>query len=179
MIEFFQKVIYSLEKEKISYMLSGSLAMGIYVVPRATRDFDFVIQLNENDILKFASNFKVGYYCNEESIFDAVKHHSMFNIIDHESGYKADFIVLKNEIYRKTEFERRQRIMFFEKEVFVVSVEDLILSKLIWIQDFPSIMQKNDLEQLLELESLDKVYLQKWVSDLKLNTYNLPKIFQK
>lgn len=176
MIEFFHNVIDILEKEKIPYMLSGSLAMGIYVVPRATRDFDFIIQLKKENIEQFALNFKSGYYCNTESIFDAVKHHSMFNIIDHASGYKADFVILKNEIYRKTEFERRQKFTFFEKEVYVVSVEDLILSKLIWIQDFPSIMQKNDLEQLLELETFDLNYIKTWVKSMKLNTYNLPKI---
>lgn len=175
MIEFFQKVIDILDKENIQYMLSGSLAMGIYVVPRATRDFDFVIKLLKDDVPAFAANFKTGFYCNEESIFDAIKHHSMFNIIDHESGFKADFVILKNEDYRKTEFERRKKFEYFGKEVFVVSVEDLILSKLIWIQDFPSVMQKNDLEQLLDLVNLDLTYINFWAKSLKLNTYNLPK----
>ncbi len=176
MIKFFQKVIDTLERENIPYMLSGSLAMGIYVVPRATRDFDFVIKLDKNEVVKFASNFKDGYYCNDDSIFEAIKHQSMFNIIDHESGYKADFVILKNEVFRKTEFERREKFTFFDKEVYVVSVEDLLLSKLIWIQDFPSIMQKNDLEQLLELETIDLIYIKNWVNSLKINTYNLPKI---
>jgi hypothetical protein len=33
-------------------MLSGSIAMGVYVVPRATRDFNFVIELKLKDISK-------------------------------------------------------------------------------------------------------------------------------
>lgn len=31
-------------------MLSGSVAMSIYILPRATRDFDFIVHLQAKDI---------------------------------------------------------------------------------------------------------------------------------
>jgi hypothetical protein len=62
----------------------------------------------------------------------------MFNIIDHASGFKADFVVLKNEAFRQEEFNRRRKVDFFDKTIYVVSPEDLLISKLIWIQDFQS-----------------------------------------
>ncbi|GAB3415031.1 hypothetical protein [Niabella aquatica] len=67
-------------------MLSGSVAMSIYVVPGATRDFDFVILLKEENVERFASAFEDGFYCDPDSIHDAIKHKSIFNIIDYESG---------------------------------------------------------------------------------------------
>ena len=51
MIAFFQKITDVLNESNIPYMLSGSVAMSIYIVPRATRDFDFVIHL-EFDLIK-------------------------------------------------------------------------------------------------------------------------------
>ena len=51
-----------------------------------------------------------------------------FKIIDHKSGYKADFIILKTEPYRITEFERRRLIDFSDMKIYVVSPEDLLLS---------------------------------------------------
>jgi hypothetical protein len=62
MIEFFQKITDVLNENEIPYMLSGSVAMSLYVVPRATRDFDFIIYLQPKDIDLFVDNFKEGYY---------------------------------------------------------------------------------------------------------------------
>lgn len=76
MLSFFNKIVDVLNENNIPYMLSGSIAMGVYIVPRATRDFDFTIHLEPKDIDAFVSNFKDGYYCNINSIKDAVKHQS-------------------------------------------------------------------------------------------------------
>ena len=70
----------------------------------------------------------------------------MFNIIDHASGFKADFVVLKDSAYRKNEFERRIQIVLFNMKVFIVSPEDLLISKLIWVQDFQSSLQIEDIK---------------------------------
>lgn len=154
-------------------MLSGSVAMSVYIVPRATRDFDFIVLLNEKDIENFTSSFRDGFYCDVDSVREAIKHKSMFNIIDFESGYKADFVILKNTPFRQEEFNRRVTVNFMDKQVYIVSVEDLLLSKLIWIQDIQSAIQLEDIRQLLKLETLDKVYMNGWIKQLQLNTFNL------
>jgi hypothetical protein len=43
-------------------MLSGSVAMSLYIVPRATRDFDFYHSFAGKDVDVFAEDFKEGYY---------------------------------------------------------------------------------------------------------------------
>src|SRR5580765_1302496 len=103
MLDFFKYIITFLNENNISYMLSGSVAMSVYVLPRATRDFDFVVNLQEKDIVLLIQHFKEGFYCDEDSVREAVERRSMFNIIDHKSGYKADFVVLKNEAFRIAE----------------------------------------------------------------------------
>ena len=79
----------------------------------------------------------------------------MFNIIEDKSSYKADFVILKNEPYRQTEFERRKQIDFLNMKLFVVSSEDLLLSKLIWIQQLQNNIQIEDIRLLRELTTLD------------------------
>ncbi|WP_300600137.1 hypothetical protein [Niabella sp.] len=154
-------------------MLSGSVAMGIYVIPRATRDFDIVALIQEKDIDDFAKAFKTGFYCEPDAIKDAIKNHGLFNIIDFESGYKADFVILKNTEYRQEEFSRRKAIDFWGKQIYVVTAEDLLLSKLIWIQDLQSSIQQEDIRQLAQLENLDIAYIHKWINKLQLQTFNL------
>lgn len=137
-------------------MLSGSVAMSLYIVPRATRDFDFVVNLQMKDVDLFADNFKEHFYCDRDSINDAIKNHSLFNIIDHSSGFKADFVILKNHPFRQHEFNRRIQMDYFGKTIYVVTPEDLLISKLIWIQDLQSAVQMEDITNLLSVENLDR-----------------------
>ncbi len=173
MLLFFQKVIDVLNITNIPYMLSGSVAMGTYIIPRATRDFDFIVHLQTKDIDSFVKHFKDGYYCDADAIRDAIKNRSMFNIIDHNSGYKADFVILKNEDYRQTEFNRRVQMEYFGKSVFLVSAEDLLLSKLLWIQTYQSALQMEDIKNLSKLETLDWNYIHEWIKKLRIHTFNL------
>jgi hypothetical protein len=171
--ELLKKVSSALEERNIPYMISGSVAMITYAVPRMTRDIDIVINLKESDIDQFAEIFKEGFYLHKEGIREEVKRRGMFNVIDFESGEKIDFIVRKNTEFHYNEFERRIRTNAFGFEVWVVSIEDLIISKLNWIQQIQSDMQIGDIRSLLENASIDKDYLIKWVNRLSLNTFDL------
>jgi hypothetical protein len=170
---FFQKIIDVLDSCKIPYMLSGSVAMSLYIVPRATQDFDFIVYLRPQDIDRFVENFKEGYYCDKDDIEDAVQKRRMFNIIDHATGFKADFVVLKSDPFRQIEFSRRIPMEFFGKTIYVVSPEDLIISKLIWIQDLQSAVQMADIRNLVTSDNLDWEYINLWIGKLNLNTFNL------
>src|ERR1700737_243276 len=178
MIKFFNIIIDALNESKIPYMLSGSVAMSLYIVPRATRDFDFIINLTPQNIDSFVVKFQDGYYCDKDQVKDALKaeNHSMFNIIDHSSGYKADFVILKDVPFRQEEFNRRIQMDFYGKTIYVVSPEDLLISKLIWIQEVQSALQMEDIKNLAEIDKLDKNYVSSWVSMLKLNVFNLLKL---
>jgi hypothetical protein len=154
-------------------MLSGSIAMSLYIIPRATRDFDFIVNLQLKDVDLFAENFDGDFYCDKQSIRDAITHHSMFNIIDHASGFKADFIILKNQPFKQHEFNRRIQMDYFGKVIYVVTPEDLLIAKLIWIQDLQSAIQMEDISNLFAIETMDRAYVHDWISRLKLNTFNL------
>ena len=137
-------------------------------------DFDFIIHLKAEDVSCFAAHFSEGYYCDQDAIVDAIMTRSIFNIIDFESGCKADFVILKAELFRRTEFSRRRAVEFFGMKIWVVSAEDLFISKLSWVQESQSAMQMNDLSLLCELSDLDWSYIHYWIKDLSLNTFDLP-----
>lgn len=99
----------------------------------------------------------------------------MFNIIDHASGFKADFIILKDDEYREIEFNRRVKVDFWGMPVYLVSTEDLLLSKLIWIQDIQSAIQMDDIRNLAVPTNVDWNYINRWMTKLNLNTFSLLK----
>lgn len=175
MFDFLRVLIQFFDKHDIPYMLSGGMAMSIYTGPRYTRDYDFIVHLKPSDVLLLTEYFKEGYYFDEDSMMDAIKNKGMFNIIDHKSNYKADFIILEDNEFEKTKFERRSLVQFLDFKVFVISATDLLLSKLVWIQQLQSPIQMEDIKQLSALKEIEWQYTWKWIDALKLNTFDLIK----
>ena len=173
MINFLKKLVNYFDTYNIKYMLSGSVAMSLYTEPRFTRDFDFVVHLGISDIENLVNYFKDDYYCDSDAVKEAIERKSKFNIIDPKINYKADFVILKDDEFSLTEFERRKKIIFLDMKIYIVSVEDLLLSKLIWIQEITSSTQMDDIEKLSQNKELDWNYINFWIKQLKLNTFNL------
>jgi len=80
---------------------------------------------------------------------------------------KIDFIIRKETAYRQEEFLRRQSIRIDDCIVWIVSAEDLLLSKLIWAKESHSEMQFNDIRNLIiSVQHLDWYYINHWASQL-------------
>lgn len=61
-IDLLKRICFSLDKQAIEYMISGSMALNIYSIPRMTRDIDIVIQLYKKDVDRFISEFEEEFY---------------------------------------------------------------------------------------------------------------------
>lgn len=167
-LKIFREVIERLNSSHVPYMVSGSVAMNFYTVPRMTRDIDIVIEIADVD--SFYNAFKKEYYIDKRTVGNAVRNRSMFNIIHLKEAIKIDFIIRKDTEYRKTEFERRRQVDIGGSKVFIVSIEDLIISKLVWSKQSRSDLQANDIKNLLE-ENIDLEYLEEWVGRLGIESY--------
>ena len=72
---------------------------------------------------------------------------------------KIDFVVRKDTPYRRREFSRRKKVAVDDQDLYVVSPEDLILSKLDWAKDSRSEVQLNDVRNLLKsVKGLNQSY---------------------
>jgi hypothetical protein len=156
-----------LEEAGLGYMLTGSMALNHYAQPRMTRDIDFVIALLIQDLGTLPRIFGDEFYFSPEAAREAVLHQSCFNVIHNESLIKIDFMIRKREDYRIVEFERRQRIEVAGHPLWIVSKEDLILSKLDWARESQSERQLSDVENLLATGA-DMEYLKTWSQKLNL-----------
>lgn len=158
-----------LEQGSIPYMLTGSFAANFYSVPRMTRDVDMVIQIHRAEINKIVHLFQEEFYIDRNEISEAIEYQGMFNAIHNESIFKIDFIICKNTPYRQIEFERRRQVKCGNQLIWIVSPEDLILSKLEWAKDSFSEMQLKDIKNIFSsAENLDLNYIDRWVQKLQL-----------
>lgn len=154
-----------LEAAQLPYMLTGSFAMAYYGKPRMTRDLDIVVALREDDVSGLVASLSPDFYIDAASVRAAVISQRLFNVMHFATSIKVDLIVRKDSEYRQVEFDRRLRVQMHGVKTWIVSREDLILSKLVWAKDSESELQRRDVRTLLD-ESMDRAYLERWASQL-------------
>ena len=148
-------------------MLTGSLALTFYTTPRMTRDIDLVVEISAKDIERVVQGFELQFYIDQNAVIQAVQDEGMFNLLHNEFHVKVDLIIRKADKFRQTEFQRRKSFSLMGTKVWVVSPEDLILSKLYWAKESRSEMQIRDICSLLKsVKDLDIIYMKKWLDQL-------------
>jgi len=155
-----------LEDAGIPYMITGSIAAGHYAQPRFTRDIDLVVELQPGDAERLAALFGNEFECDVDAIRTAIARESLFNLIHTDAIVKVDFVVRRSTLYRLEEFRRRRSVLVDGQAVWIVSPEDLILSKLLWAKDSHSELQLRDVRHIIAAQpELDWPYVEQWAKD--------------
>jgi hypothetical protein len=166
-----RRITTAFERAGIRYMLTGSFASAHYGVLRSTQDIDFVIDATPAQLRAFVESLSAAeYYSDIDSALKALNQQSMFNVIDHATGWKVDLIIRKSRPFSVEEFGRRQSVNLHDVPLFMASAEDVIISKLEWAKLAQSRRQIDDAAAILRArwKSIDKAYLEKWVAQLNL-----------
>lgn len=150
MIDTLKDFVQRLDDLGIQYMITGSFAMHAYATGRLTYDIDSVIEVSSRDAARFASKFFPDYYVDQVSIKNAIERNSMFNVINQRNGVKVDCIIKRSTGFEAAKFGRRRKTEIDGIGFWVISKEDLILSKLAWTKDSFSETQFLDIRSLIE-----------------------------
>lgn len=168
------RMVCMLDSAGIPFMVAGSFASAAHGLPRATQDIDVVIDPTPDSLDRLVEALVPElYYVDNEGAQDAMRRRSMFNVIDHASGWKIDFIIRRNREFSREEFARRTKFTLLGIEVFVASPEDTIVAKLEWsVQCNGSERQRRDVAGILASsgQTLDRDYIERWVLELGLKT---------
>lgn len=163
---FLARVVSALHAARVPFMVTGSTASAVYGQPRATNDVDLVIDPTPEQLDALLVLLKPGFYVSTEAAREALAGREMFNVIDLESSWKADLIVRKDRPFSREEFSRRRPAQLFGTEVFVVSPEDSLLSKLEWARQSGSEQQLRDAAAIVARTPLDRDYLHRQAAAL-------------
>jgi hypothetical protein len=155
-----------LERLGIEYMLTGSMALAHYAIPRTTADIDIVIDLSTDDVENFIKEFESDYYVPDNRIREAIYRNRMFNILNQKSIIKIDCVIRKNDEFGREAFDRRQRVNYTGYfDIWIISKEDLILSKLNWAKNTRSEMQMRDVASIIR-NGYDETRVKNWAEKL-------------
>ncbi len=161
------ETIRALERSQIPYMLTGSLASTFHGEPRATRDIDVVIDPTPGALEELIDSLQsVALYIDRDAARAALQERGQFNAIGTDA--KVDFIIRKDRPFAVSEFKRRQRVQLPGTDGDVVTVEDLILVKLVWATDTDSERQLRDVAGMVAVAgtTLDRTYVAAWADRL-------------
>ncbi|MBN1795897.1 MAG: hypothetical protein JW804_04430 [Sedimentisphaerales bacterium] len=178
--QFLQKLTQLIEASGIPYAVCGSICSSLHGQPRATNDADIIISPTREQLAKLIRSLGTGCYVSPEAAFEAMGLCSMFNVIDSELGWKADLIFLKKSPYHLAGFNRRVKARVMGIDLWILSAEDVILSKLNWAKNTDSQLQYRDVLGVIKLQwdKLDWDYLRHWAKGLGVEK-NLEKIVEE
>ena len=163
-------VVQTLTSARIDYMVTGSVASSLQGEPRSTHDIDLVVVLSRDAIPTLTAAFpSPDYYLSEDSIRDAIRQKSMFNLLFLQDGEKVDFWLLTDEPFDRSRFARKRVETVFGIQLNVSAPEDTILAKLRWAKlSGGSEKQFTDALRVFEVQgsSLDLAYLNRWATQL-------------
>lgn len=84
----------ALRSSNIPFMLTGSVAAAYYGAARATMGINVVVDPTPEQLLDFVQRVgRGGAYVSLEPAREALAARTMFNVVDPESGWKADLII--------------------------------------------------------------------------------------
>lgn len=152
-----EAVVAVLEGLGISYHVTGGLASSFYGEPRLTQDVDFVIRIAPPDVVRLSTQLSQEFLLDPERAMRAAETGDMFQALHLELLIKADFHVGEHV---PGELERSREVELFEGlEVRIVSKEDAILSKLLWVKQGSSKSRGDVLGMLLDPTPIDEQLL--------------------
>ena len=170
--ELLRRVVETLDRIGIDYMITGSVASSLQGEPRSTHDTDMIVAVREEHIARLEQAFPPPrYHLDAESMREALSHRSMFNLIDVTEGDKVDFWILTGSPFDMSRFSRRYEERVLGMRLKVSRPEDTILAKLQWaVLSGGSEKQFTDALRIFEVqrEDLDLNYLERWVVKLGL-----------
>jgi len=152
------------------YMVSGSVAVSIYGAPRLTNDVDLILELAPGQIERLPAIFpeEEFYLPPLEAIAEAARaERGHFNIIHHETGFKADVYLAGRDPLHAWALARTRTLAVAGEPFIVAPPEYVILRKLEFHREGGSERHLRDIGSMLDVsaDEIDRAELERLVEE--------------
>lgn len=141
----------------IEYMVTGSVASTLYGEPRLTYDIDLVVACDDRQLAELPRLFpEDDFYCPPFEAMSLEAHRASrghFNIIHHESGFKADIYPVGRDPFLRWGLENALVLPLGEESIRVAPPEYVIVKKLEYFREGGSQKHLDDIRHMLKLSA--------------------------
>jgi hypothetical protein len=159
------------EQIGVRYMVTGSVAGILYGEPRLTHDVDVVLELTtdaqaEALVAAFPGE---AFYCAplEVVLIEARRvQRGHFNIIHHETGFKADVYLAGSDALHQQALQQRRALEVEGTKLHVAPPEYVIVRKLEYFREGGSIKHLDDIRGMLRVagDQIDRAALEETIA---------------
>jgi len=168
--ELLRRVVETLERLHLPYLVTGSIATILYGEPRFTNDIDIVVQLPAEAVETFSAAFPEGeFYLDAERIRSAIAYRGQFNVIHPASGLKVDVMIPAMDAFDRSRFARARRVHPADGlAAEFAAPEDVIVKKLEYYAAGGSEKHLRDIAGVLRISGteVDRDYVATWAERL-------------
>lgn len=137
----------------LPYMVSGSIAAIFYGEPRLTNDVDIVLFLPRDDAVRIAQAFPSDeFYCPPVDVIQLEAARPLrghFNLIHHDSGFKADIYLGAQDDLQAWGLARARTVTLGDDRVILAPPEYVIVRKLQFYREGKSPKHLRDIQGIL------------------------------
>jgi hypothetical protein len=157
-------VIDALDALRIPYMMVGSFSSNFYGIPRATYDVDFVVELEGAAISALARHLRPQFQLDPQMTFETVAATRRYVLQLADSPFSAELFLLSDDAHDQERFARRVRVQAGARDVFVPTVEDVVVTKLRWSHSGRRTKDIDDVRNVIAIqgERIDWAYVNSW-----------------
>lgn len=142
---------------------TGSIASMIYGEIRTTQDIDIIILLTPQAVAALVRVFPdTKFYCPPSDVVQAEcarESHGHFNLIDLDSGYKADVYVSTDDPLHAWALRNRRAIDIGGEQLWLVPPEYVIIHKLEFYREGGSEKHLRDVRGMLAVTDVDRALI--------------------
>lgn len=154
------RVAEALKGSGVAYALTGSFASNYHGIPRSTQDADFVIQLANAVGPEFNRKLGDDFVLDPQMSFETVTGTYRQYIRHRKKRFKIELFMLSQDAHDQERFSRKQQVELAGHQVWLLSAEDSIISKLRWARE----KDRPDIRNVMTVQGdkLDWNYIEKW-----------------
>jgi hypothetical protein len=159
-----RRVIDSLDELAFQYVLVGSFASNIYGQARSTKDADLVVEGAPGNAAILAKKLGPEFRLDPQIKFESVTGTRRVVIVHVPTQFEIEVFELSNDPHDQSRFARRRMAQVYGGHSWVLTPEDVLITKLNWLRSANRSKDRMDVQQVIAVQSqmLDWPYIERW-----------------
>jgi hypothetical protein len=158
------QLLDALDRAAVDYVVVGSLASSFYGVARSTQDADVVISSERGKIADLVRELGPDFTRDPQLAFETVTSTTKTLIAEKQSTFQIEAFNLSDDPHDIERFSRRRKVKMYGRDAFILTVEDVIVTKIRWLHLAGRAKDDSDLRAVIQVQDkkIDWPYVESW-----------------